>query len=140
LLQAVAARLADEGLEANLVWSIDETRDQGLLDLLPERADKLQAIRFLMQETGHDPDSTVFAGDSGNDIAVLASEIPAVLVANATDSVRAQARAQAERAGQAPRLYLARGGLHGMNGHYAAGALEGLAHFHPQSADWMPLD
>ena len=72
----------------------------------------------------------VFAGDSGNDLDVLASPIPAVLVANATDESAREAReAQAKANGHC--LYCARGGALGMNGNYAAGILEGVLHFHP---------
>jgi hypothetical protein len=80
---------------------------------------------------------TLFAGDSGNDLDVLASALPAVLVANATDSVREQALKRACAQGNARRLYLAKGGFAGMNGHYAAGILEGLAHFIPETQNWF---
>ena len=60
-----------------------------------------------------------------------------MLVANATDAVRATAVGQAETQGHADRLYLARGGFLGMNGNYAAGAIEGIAHFHPGIVDWL---
>jgi hypothetical protein len=34
-------------------------------------------------------------------------------------------------------LYLAQGSFLGMNGNYAAGVLEGLAHFFPETAAWL---
>ena len=39
--------------------------------------------------------------------------------------------------GHASRLYLAGGGLLGMNGNYSAGVLEGIVHFMPQTAAWL---
>jgi len=137
LLAAVGERLAAGGVRTGVVWSVDETIGIGLLDVLPARATKLHAVEFLMRETGSGLSSTVFAGDSGNDIEALASAVPAVLVANATDEVRAQALDQARRHGHHEALYLARGGFLGMNGNYAAGILEGVAHFHPAIDQWL---
>ena len=128
----VANRLDAAGIRARLIYSIDEPRGIGLLDVLPESASKYHAIAFLLDWLGLTPEHSLFAGDSGNDLEVLVSPIPAVLVANGAEEVRRLARAQAENLGQGDRLYCARGGFRGMNGHYAAGILEGLAHFHPQ--------
>ncbi len=36
-----------------------------------------------MRQQGFDDGNTVFAGDSGNDVPVLVSAVPSVLVANA---------------------------------------------------------
>ncbi|MDD2929779.1 MAG: HAD-IIB family hydrolase, partial [Sideroxydans sp.] len=78
-------RLLDEhGVKANLIWSIDEAEHIGLLDVLPASANKLHAIEFLMRQQGYGRLDTVFAGDSGNDLDVLQSDVPAVLVANAS--------------------------------------------------------
>ena len=49
-----------------------------------------------MARLGFDRGTTIFAGDSGNDLQVLASAIPAVLVANAMPRVAEEARAAAE--------------------------------------------
>ena len=137
LKQQMQQRLAEAGLPSRIIWSIDETTDTGLVDVLPENASKLHAVRFLIQNTGHTLGNTLFAGDSGNDLEVLCSEINSVLVANATDSVRAQARQLAAQAGAADALYTARGGWRGMNGNYSAGILEGLVHFIPETEAWI---
>lgn len=131
LLAPMRARLAGAGARARLIWSIDEAAGEGLLDVLPASASKYHAIEFLMALTGHDPETTVFAGDSGNDLEVLASPIPSVLVANGHPAVRADARRLAAAGGHADRLYEASGGWGGMNGNYSAGILEGIAHFRP---------
>jgi hypothetical protein len=81
--------------------------------------------------------NTVFCGDSGNDIEVLASPIPAVLVANSQPDVRELARRLAEEMGYVEQLYIASGDFMGMNGNYSAGILEGVAHYHPQTLAWM---
>jgi len=130
LMRAIDSRLDERALAANLIHSVDEQGAIGLLDILPQRASKLYAIEFLMRKQGFTADQTLFAGDSGNDLSVLTSTLPAVLVANAHPAVVEQATAEACQNGTADRLYLARGGFLGMNGNYSAGILEGMGHFH----------
>jgi len=130
-------RLDSEGITANLIWSIDEPAGVGLLDVLPARASKYHAIESLMKHHGFSYANTVFSGDSGNDIEVLASPIPAILVANSQPDVRELARRLADEMGYGEQLYVARGDFMGMNGNYSAGILEGVAHFHPQTLAWM---
>ncbi|MCG6896036.1 MAG: HAD-IIB family hydrolase [Thiocapsa sp.] len=127
----MTSRLTDRGVRASLIWSVDEAAGVGLLDVLPSGATKYHAVDFLMRRLGHDESTTVFAGDSGNDLEVLVSAIPSVLVANGHPEVREQALRMAQASGQAARLYCARGGWSGMNGNYSAGILEGVAHFRP---------
>jgi HAD superfamily hydrolase (TIGR01484 family) len=136
LLNRVRDRLAPSGAEVNLIWSVDETTATGLLDILPAAAGKLRALEFLRARLGIPRQQTLFAGDSGNDMEVLVSDIPAVLVANAQDAVRAEAAARANPAF----LYLAGGGLFDMNGNYSAGILEGLVHFIPETRAWLIPD
>jgi hypothetical protein len=68
---------------------------------------------------------------------VLVSRLPAVLVANATEEVRTAAVEKASAGGHSDALYLARGDFLGMNGNYAAGVVEGIAHYHPGVVDWL---
>lgn len=138
LEREMQARLNAAGLPSKIIWSIDDNREIGLIDVLPQKASKLEAVRFLMQSTGHTLENTLFAGDSGNDLAVLCSEVHAVLVANATESVREEALRLARDAGTGATLYTARGGLRGMNGNYSAGILEGLVHYVPETESWIP--
>lgn len=137
LLDEVRQCLAQHDVKASLVWSVDEPAGIGLLDVLPSRANKLHAVEFIMQQCGFSYMDTVFAGDSGNDLPVLASAIPAVLVANASEDIRAAAQQQAAALGHSRQLYLAGGGLLGMNGNYSAGVMEGIVHFIPQTAAWL---
>ena len=122
--------LAGHNIAANLIYSIDEKASTGLLDVLPARAGKLPAIEFLMRMQGLTAEQMLFAGDSGNDLSVLTSELPAVLVANAHADVATQAMEAATQNGTTKRLHLAQGGYLGMNGNYSAGILEGIRHFH----------
>lgn len=133
LLRGIRQRLEASGARVNLVWSVDETTATGLLDVLPASASKRHALEFLRARLGIPMNRTVFAGDSGNDMEVLVSGMPSVLVANAQESVRSEAAAQADAAN----LYLAHGGLFGMNGNYSAGILEGVVHFIPATQAWL---
>jgi len=130
-------RFEEKGIRASLIWSIDEPVGIGLLDILPARASKHHAIHALMRMHGFSYENTVFCGDSGNDLEVLASPIPAVLVANAQPVVREFALQRAETLGCERQLYIAKGGFMGMNGNYSAGMLEGIAYYHPQTLEWM---
>ncbi|UCB55731.1 MAG: HAD-IIB family hydrolase [Thiotrichales bacterium] len=124
--------LLDHHISANLIWSIDELADTGLLDVLPASASKRHAIEYLMQQLDFGLSNTIFAGDSGNDMAVLTSPIRSVLVANASDEVRHEARQMVLHMGQNETLYFASGGFLEMNGNYSAGILEGVVHFMPE--------
>jgi HAD superfamily hydrolase (TIGR01484 family) len=137
LSAVIRHRFESAGIHAALIWSTDEPMAIGLLDILPECASKLHAVEALMHMNGFDNSNTVFCGDSGNDIEVLASPIPAVLVANGHGDVKQLARQLADESGSGAQLYIAQGGFMGMNGNYSAGILEGIAHYHPDIAGWI---
>lgn len=129
LLPLMTKRLEEQDVQASLAWSIDEPKGIGLLDVLPKNATKLHAIEFLRQRLGYPLDEVVFAGDSGNDLPVLVSPIPSVLVANASAEVKETAQRLSNDNPHA--LFLATGKQTIMNGNYAAGVLEGISHFVP---------
>lgn len=137
LLTEMEERLSRNAVHASLIYSVDEVADIGLLDVLPRNATKLHAIQFVRERLGFTLPETVFSGDSGNDIPVLASEVQGTLVANASDQVRTQARNEAENKGNAEALYIAGGGYLGMNGNYSAGILEGIVHYCPYARQWI---
>jgi len=132
LIEDMDKRLKHAGIKANLICSLDEAGGLCLLDVLPASANKLHAIRFLMKEGGFRREATVFAGDSGNDLDVLLSNIPSVLVANAAAEVKARvAEANIDT------IYVAKGDYLGMNGNYRAGILEGVAHYFKDVDTWL---
>jgi len=137
LQREMLRRLESQKVAANLIYSVDEATSMGLLDVLPARATKLHAVEFLMQHQGFDYANTVFVGDSGNDLPVLASAVPSVLVANADIAFVEQAETLARQQGSMTAFYLAQGRFLGMNGNYSAGILEGIAHYHPDTRVWM---
>jgi sucrose-6-phosphatase len=137
LKEDLNAVLQANSVNANLIWSRDEAENRGLLDILPSSANKLEAIRFLIQQEGIEQNRTVFAGDSGNDLDALTSGLQAILVKNAAEDVRRQAVTDLQQKKLSDRLYLARGNLFSLNGNYAAGVIEGLTHFFPEILSWL---
>ncbi|MEN8142847.1 MAG: HAD-IIB family hydrolase [Thermodesulfobacteriota bacterium] len=129
LVAKVSRRLANCPARVSLIHSIDEVNNLGLFDLLPEGATKLHAVRFLIEKSGVLPTRTIYAGDSGNDMEVFRSEIKSILVANTAPEVQRMAMATSPTES----THLARGGFLGMNGNYAAGILEGLTHYLPET-------
>ncbi len=133
IIELIQMRFAENGIQVNLIWSVDDLESIGLLDVLPRSANKLHAVGFLYQRLGYCLDEVVFAGDSGNDLPMLASPIPFVLVANATDEVKQAAKSLVNRYGHSESFYLAQDNDLGMNGNYSAGILAGIWHFSASS-------
>lgn len=96
-------------LDAQLIYS-----HQQFLDVLPVRASKGHAIRYLAYKWGLPLKSFLIAGDSGNDTEMLVGDTMAVIVGN-----------------HSPELEPLRGleQVYFAQGHYAAGILEGLSHY-----------
>jgi sucrose-6F-phosphate phosphohydrolase len=135
VIDNVRQRLEKEGIKTSLIWSIDEPKNIGLLDILPDNASKLHAIEFLQKRLDYQHHETVFAGDSGNDMPVLVSAIQSILVDNASDEIKEVALQQVQKNGYQPSLYIAKAERCGMNANYAAGVLEGIGHFLPEFQD-----
>ncbi len=133
LIKHIRIVLDEKGVRANIIWSVDEISNNGLLDIVPACANKLHAIQFIMQQEQFSGERTVFAGDSGNDLDVLTSGLQAILVKNANENVRKEAIDLLSAKHIANSLYLPKGDFYGMNGNYAAGVLEGLVHFIPET-------
>ena len=139
LRDQIQERLRQNNLSSSIIISVDEAASVGLLDILPLRANKLHAIEYLMVSHGVQLFGTIFAGDSGNDLLVISSPIPSILVANAHQDVIQQAFAIASERQTLNSLYLAKGSFKGMNGNYSAGIVEGVHHFHPHLAIWRSM-
>lgn len=133
LVDKIRRRLQAKGINAGIIWSVDEPNELGLIDILPEHATKLHAIKFLLQTQGIHKQRAVFAGDSGNDLDALTSNLQAILVKNASKNVRKEAMKILSHKQMTDRLYLARGDFFGMNGNYTSGVLEGLVRFFPET-------
>jgi sucrose-6F-phosphate phosphohydrolase len=114
------------------IWSLDEAKNLGLLDILPLAASKLHAIEFLLQRINLAAENCLFCGDSGNDLEALTSHIPSVLVANASPETRRLAIQYTKRLNNIDKLFLAQYQTESDNGNYAGGILQGIQHFFPE--------
>lgn len=108
-LDAVQDHLHRNKLKAQTILS-----QSRYLDFLPHRASKGQAVRYLAFKWGFPQDRIVVAGDSGNDLDMLAGMKAAIVVGNHS----AELEVLKGREG----VYFAERG-------FASGVLEGLEHF-----------
>lgn len=131
IMACIEKYLQKEGVNASLIWSIDEQKEIGLLDVLPYNATKLHAIEFLQNLLAYSIDEVLFAGDSGNDLPVLVSKINSVLVANASEEIKAVAAQKSDENENIEALYIAQKSHLSENANYSAGVLEGVWHFCP---------
>jgi sucrose-phosphate synthase len=108
-LARIERHLRGCGLCANLIYS-----HQAYLDVLPIRASKGRAIRYLAYKWGLPLRSFLVAGDSGNDEEMLTGDTLGVVVGN-----------------HSPELGPLRGleQVYFAHGRYAGGILEGLDHY-----------
>lgn len=133
VVKTIHALLHPRGIRAEVILSFDAAAGVGLADVLPRRANKRHALEFLCQHLGFPKERVVFFGDSGNDLAVFKSDFYSVVVANADEDIKEEARLAAGVSPEPKTPYIAQGGFLGMNGCYAAGVLEGLAAFFPET-------
>ncbi len=116
--------------DAHIIWSVDETLGLGMLDVLPAKANKMEALEYVRRRREIPKEQIIYCGDSGNDIIPLTGGYNAIVVANAIDDVRAEVKRIAEKKGVAHRVYFARGSdALSLNGNYVSGIIEGLLHF-----------
>jgi sucrose-phosphate synthase len=108
-LAQIRAQLRRHDLHCKVIYS-----HQQFLDLLPVRASKGLAIRYLALRWGIEIGKLLVAGDSGNDIEMLRGETLGVVVGNHSSEL---ARLRGES-----RIYFAQQC-------YAAGVLEGIEHY-----------
>lgn len=115
-LREIDRRLRQIRLHANLIYS-----HQAYLDVLPIRASKGQAIRYLAYKWGLPLRAFLVAGDSGNDLEMLVGDTLAVVVSNHS--------AELDKLRGLEQVYFA-------GTPYAAGILEGMAHY---GFAWQPV-
>jgi len=108
-IREIRGLLRAKGIAASLVYS----RGQ-YLDLLPERASKGAALRYLCEKWGIPMEYVLVAGDSGNDAEMLASRALGVVVGNHSSEL--------DRLRGLDRVYFA-------EGEYAWGIIEGIDHY-----------
>jgi hypothetical protein len=111
--------------DALVVYSVDETHNVGLLDILPKFATKLTALEYLRKKKGLEKEDIIYCGDSGNDILPLTFGYKSILVRNAIDDVKNTVEQLSMQKNIIDKLYIAKG-LDKLNGYYVSGIIEGL--------------
>ena len=105
----VAKMLRQAGVSAKVIYS-----HQQYVDILPIRASKGLAIRYLAMKWDIPIEHILVAGDSGTDEEMLVGNNPAVVVGNHDPEL--------EHLRAIPRIYFA-------EGHYAQGIIEAIEYF-----------
>ena len=108
-IREIVAHLRKLDLHSKVVYS-----HEAYLDLLPIRASKGMAIRYLSTKWGIEPKHILVAGDSGNDAEMLGGNTYAVVVGNYSPEL--------ERLRGRPHIYFA-------DDYYAAGIIEGIREY-----------
>ncbi len=108
-VREIVAHLRKLDLHVKVVYS-----HEAFLDLLPIRASKGLAIRYLAMKWGISPEHILVAGDSGNDAEMLGGNTYAVVVGNYSPEL--------ERLRGKPHVYFA-------DNYYSAGIIEGIDHY-----------
>lgn len=114
--RAIERHIRRHGLRARVIHS-----HARYLDLLPLRASKGRALRFLAERLGIPLERILVAGDSGNDEEMLVGPTLGVVVGNYSDEI--------EGLRGRPRIYFA-------EERYAYGVLEGIEHYDFFRAGW----
>ncbi|MEA3378973.1 MAG: HAD-IIB family hydrolase [Nanoarchaeota archaeon] len=111
--------------EALVIFSIDETNNIGLLDIIPKNATKLRALEYIRKNNGYKKEDIIYCGDSGNDILPITFGYKSILVRNATNEVKKAVKNICFEKNCIDTLYIAKG-YGKLNGYYVSGIIEGL--------------
>ncbi|MCF6291268.1 MAG: HAD family hydrolase [Desulfobacterales bacterium] len=122
VIDGIRERLAESGVKANIIYSVDSGKNIGLVDVLPESAAKDYALGYLRQVLGLARERVVYAGDSGNDLPAFVSGFNAIVVNNTAEPVKAEARRLARQKGIEARIFFA-------SADFVNGVMEGCFHF-----------
>ena len=122
LLKELQEILDRQAAPFSLISSQDPFTGDGLIDFLPQGVSKAYAVDWWAKSLGGNRDAIIYAGDSGNDLAVFASGVRSILVGNTDAGVVAQTRGIHAAQGWQNRLY------HASN-YATSGVLEGLQSF-----------
>ena len=108
LVSQLQGKIEETAAPYSIIHSIDPYTGVGLIDLLPAGVSKAHALDWWGEQAALAPDSIVFAGDSGNDLAALTAGHRAIVVANANHRVIQRAYNQHREAGWRNRLFLSK--------------------------------
>ncbi|MBD3203144.1 HAD hydrolase family protein, partial [Candidatus Woesearchaeota archaeon] len=128
ILKEVEKRIGEVCKDAVVIYSIDETHDIGLIDILPRIATKIDALEYLREKLGFVKKEVIYSGDSGNDILPLTCGYRAIVVRNAIQDIKDKVIEIAKEKEIKDKIYIAKGKKN-LNGYYVSGILEGLIHY-----------
>ena len=111
--------------DASVIFSIDETNNIGLLDIIPKNGSKLKALEYIRKNNGFKKEDIIYCGDSGNDILPITFGYKSILVRNAIDEVKKAVKNICFEKSCTDTLYIAKG-YGKLNGYYVSGIIEGL--------------
>ncbi len=109
-LKKLIEELRKNKIKANVIYSHGQ-----FLDILPYRASKGKAIRYLAYRWNIPYENILVAGDSGNDSEMLKGDLLGVVVANYSSEL--------EELKNQNRIYFAKR-------NYAGGIIDGIKHYH----------
>lgn len=117
--ESLIRRINQTDKRLQLIASTEEGSGRALLDIVPGRAGKRNAVAYLARRLGVHTQDVFFAGDSGNDLDLLISGVRGTLVGNTPEAVVSQwLRGQTSGS----RCYFARAS-------YGDGIIEGMRHY-----------
>lgn len=122
IVRGIHDRLREDGVQANVIYSVDTIKNIGLIDVLPKIAAKDYALKYLWQKLKLEFDKVVYAGDSGNDLLAFVSGFNAIIVSNTADTVKNEVRRQALEKMIMQRTYFS-------GEKYVQGVIEGCFHY-----------
>lgn len=117
----VEKALKQHHIQAKVMYSVDQVKKIGLVDVLPARSGKDGALMYLADKFAMRPADVVFAGDSGNDITALSCGAKGILVANAREQVKEILKKVLQEKHLREQVYFSKA-------KYVAGVVEGLKH------------
>lgn len=111
--------------DIKIIYSIDYPKPRGLLDILTEKGHKKGALDYILDKININSKEVLYCGDSGNDLPLLTSKYDSVIVKNASENVKKEAK---KKKPNKTKLYIAKKQKE-LNGNYVSGILQGLIHF-----------
>lgn len=118
----VCSLLKKHKIAARPIFSIDQEKNIGLLDILPEGVAKDFALHHLGANLGLSSENIIYAGDSGNDLPAFTCGVNAIVVANTPVAIRRKVKEELKRQNSGQAIFFA-------SKPCAAGVVEGCHHF-----------
>lgn len=127
IFREIVARVQGR-FDEEIIYSFDPQEERGLLDFLPDSANKRTVLEYVANKFTASRKEVVFCGDSGNDILALTAGFSGVVVKNADQQLIAAVQSAMQKNPRL-RIYFAKGDFMNLNGNYTSGVIEGCFHY-----------